>query len=206
MVLTEFTGRISPSGNHIITEDAIADMMLKPSDVIHITYISKTHHGKRANLSLPDGVSQRLSQLLINFCIVPGIDWNGNLKVSVFREWIDSVLQWAEKADRMAVVQQTIGNGLSYADTEDGLPDDVIMEVLNAPRNMDMRIGYRIGIQNKREAYWDAPDHSLTHEIGQQYCDYANAAEKLGYGRFAETLRAISNDYNDYNGRKSNKL
>lgn len=43
MVLTEFTGRISPSGNHIITEDAIADMMLKPSDVIHITYISKTH-------------------------------------------------------------------------------------------------------------------------------------------------------------------
>ena len=162
-------------------------------DLMELAY--KPHHAKRSDHTLSEGVSQRLYQLIFDFRIVPGVDWNGVFKPDRFKEWIAASLQWADRMDRLAVVQLTIGNGLSYANTIDGLPDEEIMEELNQPRNNDMRTGYQIGIRNQRGGYWVDPEGKPELALSEQYSNYANAADERGFSRFAETLRDISDSY-----------
>ncbi len=162
-------------------------------DLMELTF--KPHHAEHPDHELSVGVQQRLYQLIFNYCVVPGVDWNGDFSPMAFREWVSSSIKWAEETDRLAVVQQTIGNGLSHAKIVDGLPDDEIMKVLNEPQNLDMRKGYQIGILNQRGAFWVDPEAKPELELARRYDGYANAAEDRGFSRFAETLKDISDSY-----------
>ena len=141
-------------------------------------------------------VGNRLCQILYDFCVIPGTDWDGDYSEEGFREWVDYCRTWAKAEDREAIVQQTIGNGLSYArKLENGLVDEFIMRELNKIENEEMRLGYRLGIINQRGARWIDPEGKPEFQLAEKYKELAETAESMGYAKYAETLRAISDGY-----------
>lgn len=155
----------------------------------------KKSHEDHHETSLPEGLVQRLFSLLFKYKVVPGVNWNGEFDASVFQSWINDALKWAKKEDRLTIVQQTIGQGLSYADKTDGLPDETIMNELNKQKNRDMRSGYRLGIINQRGVHFVDPEAKPEKELSEKYKHYAEVAQNKGYSRFAETLLSIAENY-----------
>ena len=162
-------------------------------NLMQLTY--KPRHEEHKVRKLSEGVSQRLFLITHNYCVVLGVDWNGDFNAEIFHAWLEHVLHWAEETDRAAVVQHTIGNGLSYAKQENGLPNDTIMSELNKPQNREMRLGYQLGIQNQRGVHWVDPEGKPEYELAQKYHGYATIAEERGYSRVSETLKTIAENY-----------
>ena len=158
-------------------------------------YVYKPRHDDKKHSNLPEGVAKRLFSLTYNYCVVPGIEWDGSFNVASFRAWIDDVIRWARETDRMEVVQQTIGNGLSYAEKTEGLPNDTILDELNKPQNREMRHGYQLGIQNQRGVHWIDPEGKPERALAQEYKTYAQNAEERGYSRVFEMMNSIANSY-----------
>ena len=157
--------------------------------------VYKPRHEEHRTRNLSEGVLQRLFLLIHHYCVVPGVDWNGDFNAEKFHEWMTRVLTWAEQTDRMEVTQHTIGNGLSFAKFEDGLPNDTIMTELNKPHHKEMRLGYQLGIQNQRGVHVLDPEGKQEYALAEKFHNYANTAEKRGYSRFSETLEAIAESY-----------
>ena len=156
----------------------------------------KKRHSETHEENLSENMSKRLFRILYNFSVVPGTDWDGNYNEDAFAKWIDYCKSWSKAEDREAVVQQTIGHGLSHARKhENGLVDDFIMKELNKIENEEMRVGYRTGIFNQRGVRWVDPEGKPEYQLAEKYEKMADAAESLGYAKYAETLRIISNNY-----------
>ena len=152
---------------------------------------SETHEEK-----ISEHMAKRLWQILHDFCVVPGTDWDGIYSENDFCQWVDYCKAWAKAEDREAIVQQTIGNGLSYARKhENGLIDDFIMRELNKIENEEMRIGYRLGIFNQRGVRWIDPEGKPELQLAEKYKERAEIVESMGYAKYAETLRLISDGY-----------
>ena len=152
---------------------------------------SETHEEK-----ISEHMAKRLWQILHDFCVVPGTDWDGNYSENDFCQWVDYCKAWAKAEDREAIVQQTIGNGLSYASKlENGLVDEFIMKELNKIDNEEMRVGYRLGIFNQRGVRWIDPEGKPEFQLAEKYNALAETAEEMGYAKYAETLRLISDGY-----------
>lgn len=163
-------------------------------ELIKLMY--KKRHSDSIEETLPDYAVTRLWRILHNFCVVPGTDWDGNYNEDDFHTWIDYCKNWAKAEDREAIVQQTIGNGLSHAKKDEyGLVDDFIMKELNKIENEEMRIGYRLGIINQRGVTWMDPEGKPEFQLAQKYNESAEAAEEKGYAKYAELLRLISEEY-----------
>jgi hypothetical protein len=152
---------------------------------------SETHEEK-----ISEQMAKRLWEILYNYCVIPGTDWDGNYSENDFCKWIEYCKAWGRAEDREDIVQQTIGNGLSYArKLENGLIDDFIMKELNKVENEEMRIGYQLGIFNQRGVRMIDPEGKPELQLAEKYKEMSEAAESLGYAKFAETLLQISDDY-----------
>ena len=152
---------------------------------------SETHE---ENIS--EHMAKRLWQILHNFCVIPGTDWDGNYSENDFCQWVEYCKAWAKAEDREAIVKQTIGNGLSYArKLENGLVDEFIIKELNKIENEEMRRGYRLGIFNQRGVRWIDPEGKPEYQLAEKYKALAETAEEMGYAKYAETLRIIADGY-----------
>ena len=142
-------------------------------------------------------LSKRLFQILFKFCVIPGTDWDGNLHEDVFISWLDKVRTWARDNDRFEVAMQTIGNGLSYAQTDDSgvILESVIIKVLNAANAKDIRKGYSLGLFNQRGAHFIDPEGNEELSLAAKYTKAADKVELQGYSRYSELLRDIAEDY-----------
>ena len=163
-------------------------------ELIRLYY--RKHHSDKHDETISKNMAKRLFEILHNFCVIPGTDWEGNYNEEVFYKWVDFCKSWSKNEDREAVVQQTIGNGLSYArKLENGLIDEFIMRELNKIDNEQMRRGYRIGVYNQRGARWIDPEGKPEFELAEKYKKMAETVESLGYALYAETLYLISDNY-----------
>ena len=163
-------------------------------ELIRLLY--KKRHSETHEEDISEHMANRLWKILHNFCVVPGTDWDGNYSENDFDEWIAICKAWAKAEDREAIVQQTIGNGLSYARIlENGLVDDFIMRELNKIENEEMRVGYRVGVFNQRGVRWIDPEGKPEFQLAEKYKGLAENAESMGYAKYAEMLRLISDDY-----------
>lgn len=141
-------------------------------------------------------LTDRLFTLIHPYKPIPGTDWNGVFRSDVFISWMETVKTWAKENDRFEVSMHTVGNALAYAEfSELHVIDDAIMRELNRIDNEELRRGYRMGIMNKRGVHWIDPEGKPEKELAQKYNLRAEAAEDLGYARFAELLRSIANGY-----------
>lgn len=163
-------------------------------ELIRLFY--KKRHSETHEEKISEQMAKRLWEILHNFCVIPGTDWDGNYSENDFCEWIDICKAWSKAEDREAIVQQTIGNGLSYArKLENGLIDDFIMRELNKIENDEMRKGYQVGIFNQRGVRWIDPEGKPEFQLAEKYNELAETAESMGYAKYAETLRLISDSY-----------
>lgn len=141
--------------------------------------------------------AQRLSQLFLKFKAVPGIDWNGVFHEDAFMNWLKKVKTWAYENDRYEVAMHTVGNGLSYASTDDdGLfIEQVLCKTLNASDAEEIRVGYSLGLYNQRGVRFIDPEGKVERTLAQKYSKAAEKAEGLGYSRYSELLKRISERY-----------
>ena len=158
----------------------------------------KKSHDEKAPKKLPNQIGKRLFDILFNFDIIPGTDWDGLYNESVFSSWLEYCQKWGKEEDREVVLLETVGCGLSYAKPkQDGLMDDFLMKELNKPENDAMRNGYYVGILNQRGAHWVDPTGAPEKKLSEKYKNLAEKVESLGYAKFAELLQTISDRYKD---------
>lgn len=141
-------------------------------------------------------LGDRLFAILYKFDVVPGTDWESKFDSEACIKWIEYSLNWGKSNDRDEVLQQTIGNGLSYAQkTSDGLIDETLMQILDKKENEHIRRGYRTGTYNQRGVHWVDPEGKAEKTLYEQFSSMANKVEEKGYSRFAKILIDIANGY-----------
>lgn len=135
-------------------------------------------------------------EILLEYKVTPGVDWNGKFHENVFRSWMDFVKAWSLENDRYEVTMETVGAGFAYAQLDDEkLPQKVIIEELNKVENEELRRGYDLGVVNQRGVHFIDPEGKPELELAADYEMRADLAEKKGYSRFAELLRGIAEQY-----------
>jgi len=163
-----------------------------------IALMYKKKSAKKHDRKISETMSKRLFQIFFQFSVVPGTDWDDVYHEDIFENWITFCKTWGKEKDRYEVIQQTIGNGLSYAKrNENGLIDEFIIKELNKPENDEMRRGFSIGIFNQRGVTWIDPEGKPEYKLASDYNALASKTEELGYSRFAETLHEIANKYTE---------
>ena len=162
--------------------------------LVEIAY--KKRHEDQSNVQSSEAIRERVYQIIWNFDIIPGMDWNGVFQEDAFVHWIDTVKEWAKENDRWEIVLQTIGNGLSYASAdENGMLNSVILQELNQQDNDHMRRGYYLGVINSRGAHYIDPTGAPEKELGDRYMAEAQKTTANGYSRFADTLRKLGQSF-----------
>lgn len=156
----------------------------------------KERNGEKRKIELNKSLSDRLYEILFQFKVTPGIDWNGNFDAKRFDYWMKTVKTWSRDNDRYEVAMHTVGSGLSYAELdEDKLPQTAIIEELNRVENEELRRGYYLGIINQRGVHWIDPEGKPELELAEDYENRANIAESRGYSRYADILRVIADEF-----------
>lgn len=156
----------------------------------------KERNGEKREIELNKSLSDRLYEILFQFKVIPGIDWNGNFDAKRFDYWMKTVKTWSRDNDRYEVAMHTVGSGLSYAELdEDKLPQTAVIEELNRVENEELRRGYYLGIINQRGVHWIDPEGKPELELAEDYENRANIAESRGYSRYAGILRVIGDEF-----------
>lgn len=156
----------------------------------------KERNGEKREIELNKSLSDRLYEILFQFKVTPGIDWNGNFDAKRFDYWMKTVKTWSRDNDRYEVAMHTVGSGLSYAELdEDKLPQTAVIEELNRVENEELRRGYYLGIINQRGVHWIDPEGKPELELAEDYENRANIAESRGYSRYADILRGVADEF-----------
>lgn len=85
----------------------------------------KERNGEKREIELNKSLSDRLYEILFQFKVIPGIDWNGNFDAKRFDYWMKTVKTWSRDNDRYEVAMHTVGSGLSYAELDEDKLDKV---------------------------------------------------------------------------------
>lgn len=177
--------------------NSIVSILLEPEyfcRLIELCY--KERNGEKREIELNKSLSDRLYEILFQFKVIPGIDWNGNFDAKRFDYWMKTVKTWSRDNDRYEVAMHTVGSGLSYAELdEDKLPQTAIIEELNRVENEELRRGYYLGIINQRGVHWIDPEGKPELELAEDYENRANIAESRGYSRYAGVLRVVVDEF-----------
>lgn len=156
----------------------------------------KKRSEEKTNHKLSQGLSDRLFEILFQYQLTPGIDWNGEFHEDVFKKWMASVKAWSKENDRYEVTMHTVGSGFAYAELDtEKMPPKAIMEELNKVENEEIRSGYCLGISNKRGIHDVEPDGKPEIARAADYEERAKTAEKRGYSRYSNALKEIAEQY-----------
>ena len=87
-----------------------------------------------------------------------------------------------------------VGNGLSYAsvDNKGLLCEHILLKMLDASDAREMRKGYYLGIINQRGVHFVDSEGKAEQNLAQKYILASECAEELGYSRYSEALKKIS--------------
>lgn len=156
----------------------------------------KRKNADRKVNELNEDVKHRLFEILFQYKITPGINRDGVFDADVFKSWIDYVVKWSKENNCFELAMQTVGSGLSYAELDENkLPFQTIIEELNKADNDELRRGYFLGILNQRGVVWVDPEGKPEIELSNDYSNRAECAEAMGFSRYADILRDVSNKY-----------
>ena len=164
-------------------------------DLVQLGY-KKRHDDKssKAESKISSAWAKRLFQIFQNFCVVPGTDWKGVFHEDIFVDWLNKVKKWSRENDRYEVAMTIVGNGLSYAPVDNNglLCEHIFLKTLDASDAREMRKGYCLGIINQRGAHFVDPEGTTERDLAQKYICASKCAEELGYSRYSEALKKIS--------------
>jgi hypothetical protein len=141
--------------------------------------------------------ASRIRKLLHTWATPPGTTSDGTLDGMRFTEWIARVTELCAQSGHFTVGLITAGEVLIHAP---GDPDGLwihraVAAALNKREANDLRRGYRTAAYNSRGVHFVDPSGAPERELAAKYRRKADAVEKAGFTRFAETLRSLANDY-----------
>jgi transcriptional regulator with XRE-family HTH domain len=144
-------------------------------------------------------------RLLNSWERVPGSRSDGSVDSEGLRRWVRSVQTLAESEAQREVADVRIGNVFAYAPPEpDGTwPCIPVRDAIEEFCSEDLADGFEMGIMNKRDAYWKAPDEGGNQErdIAKQYFDWAEAA-RIEWPKTAAALQRVGEQYKAYARRE----
>lgn len=193
--ITIFTGvgKFFPRGLTFI----LNNYPIEYCNFIEILY--KRHHEGKDSQRMKQYSESEITQahyILYTVHVVPGTDWNGVFHEEICRRWIEDAEKWAKENDRYEVTMINIGQGLSYAEkNEKGLPNAVILDILNTTKNEFMRNGYSTGLYNQRGVHWVNCEGKAELFLSEKYSQQAEYLEKEGYARVAEIYNNLAINY-----------
>lgn len=119
-----------------------------------ITLLYKPEHGEREEAvnEVTQEAASRSWQILHHCTRLPGTRSDGSVDQDAFFRFIDEARELCRQADRLTMCEQTLGQILAHAPTdEDGTwPFAPARQVLDRPEMEEMRLGFAIGTGNKR--------------------------------------------------------
>jgi hypothetical protein len=134
----------------------------------------------------------------------PGTQADGSIDPNAFTLFIDTARELCDEADRLTMCEQTLGQILAYAPTdEDGTwPFMPARDVLDRSDLEEMRTGFSIGTRNKRGVTSRSPCDGGGQERDLS-AHYRSQAERIQYTHpnLAATLEKIAKSY-EHEGRR----
>lgn len=147
-------------------------------------------------VELNKGLVDRLCNVLFQYKVTPGVNWDGDFDENIFRVWMEYVKKWSKENDCYEVAMHTVGSGLSYANLDvNKLPPISIVKELNIAENDELRQGYYIGTFNQRGVHFVDPEGKPEWALYEDYNNRADIVEAKGYSRYADVLRKLADDY-----------
>jgi len=144
--------------------------------------------------------------LLDRWRTCPGLQKDGSFNEEVFRNWITGARRLTEESGHYEIAQVEIGKILTYAPADPcGLwIHKSVADVLNERGSEIMRRNFMIALMNQRGV------HSFSHgvqerELARGYREKAKAVEMAGFVRFAATMRALADQYDEDAERDENR-
>lgn len=145
------------------------------------------------NEEITESSSFQLSNLFFDFKCVPGTDENGLFHEEQFNSWMHYVTKWSNENDLFRISMHTVGNGFYYSvKDEDNLPNEVILNELNAFANDALREGYRIALFNHIGAISITLDGKEALDKAHGFEISSIAAEKKGFTRVSTLYKELA--------------
>ena len=151
-------------------------------------------------------IVERAYTLLHNWKHCPGVQEDGTLNEALFHHWITEARRITEETGHEIIAQVELGHVLTYAPKDpDGLwIHKAVASVLNQRDAEKMRRNFMIALMNQRGV------HSFSHgvqerELARGYREKAKAVEMAGFVRFAATMRALADQYDEDAERDENR-
>jgi len=167
-------------------------------EVIRSLYRSKKQ--KSENIPLTEknkNISTNSWRLLHHWRIPPGVNEVDEFHEKKFTKWLKDVKFLCEKSGHLEVALVHIGHVLYYAPSDkSGLwINKKVAEVLDKKEHAKMRSGFDSQVFNSRGFHSVDPEGKPEFSLAEKYNKKADDIENVGYGRFAATLRRISNSF-----------
>ena len=175
-----------------------------------IKYAFRSKNDSADTIEKLDEQKQSLAEhaytLLDRWRTCPGLQKDGSFNEEVFRNWITEARRHTEESGHYEIAQVEIGKVLTYAPADPcGLwIHKSVADVLNERGSEIMRRNFMIALMNQRGV------HSFSHgvqerELARGYREKAKAVEMAGFVRFAATMRALADQYDEDAERDENR-
>lgn len=171
-------------------------------DVLKWVYMPKNknlNEIERDNLS-DEIIQNRAKQayhLLHSWKTIPGVDTNGIINKEFLNNWIDSVRDLAEKADRLEVADAQIGQILAqYPEKDLNWPPEEICEIIEKINTDSLKRNFSTATFNKRGSSTRGPFDGGNIERGHaEYFENLSLIHKNSYPNVSSILNRLAKGY-----------
>ena len=170
------------------------------AQIISLVYKSTKNRSTKKPSQEELRVASNAYILLRETSFVPGLDEKGFFDVQKFLDWVQQVTNICAKSGHLGVALLNVGKKLIHAPADGNAPDNLwihksIADVLDAPKNRQMREGFTNALYNSRGAHIIDPTGAPELQLAEKYSLQADDLELHGYSRFAEAMRNLAEQY-----------
>ena len=167
------------------------------AEVVSLVFPAETEDPEE--VSLEDELRAECGHsVLTKWKTIPGDRDRGGVDGARLRQWIEAAAAVLERADRVTIGHQMIGQMLSASphDPDGTWPCAAIREVIDDLASTDLEKGFWMGVHNSRGLVTKDPSAGGASEraLGERYDGFA-VAVRAGYPRTARLLRRIADSY-----------
>lgn len=166
-------------------------------DVVSLVYPGETEAPERVSVE-DERRAECGYSVLTKWKTIPGDRDRSGVDGARLRRWIERASAALERAERVTIGHQMIGQMLSASphDPDGTWPCVAIREVIENLESTELERGFRMGVRNDRDLVMKDPSAGGASEraLAEQYDGFA-VAIRAGYPRTARVMRELANSY-----------
>jgi hypothetical protein len=163
-------------------------------EVIQLCYKSKnTKNTKKVS----QAKATQAWRLLHSWKTPPGLKTDNSFDAQHFNQWLEQVKTLCKESGYLEIALECVGRVLFYApeDTDGLWINKAVAQVINEEDAEDLCNGFSSGIYNSRGVHRVDKTGKAEKDIAKKWYAKTKAVEKLGYFRFAHTLKNVAKNY-----------